>query len=190
MTSTQHAVASSRRRTGARQASGEPGPFPVVVVHPATVTLPGYLRWHRRRQRGANRLAAELTEQCRAALQPGHGLDGGFGVNLDDPRDYGLYLPGRQVVCGIIRQARALAAAPPPGAVRIGRDRRARPVVAVLHGPRWSLVLRRADQYPAVWVFLGAADGYGLRFYGTGEVSTQWYEMARDVYTTLTGDTG
>jgi len=60
------------------------------------------------------------------------------------------------VVGDIIAQAPVLAGAAPPGAVRVGRDGRGRPVAAVLHAPRWSLVLRRAHPNPAVWVFIGA----------------------------------
>jgi len=153
------------------------------------MTLPSYLRRHRRRQRAANQLAADLTDQCRTDIDPRHRVADGIGVNLDDPYDYLVWLPDRQVVCDIIRQARVLAAAAPPGAVRIGRDRWARPVVAVLHAPQWSLVLRRARPYPAVWAY-HAADGCGLCFYGTRELSIEWDEMTRDVYTTLTGDTG
>jgi hypothetical protein len=192
MTSTtmQQSAAPSRRRTGARRAPAQPGPFPVVVVHPATVQLPGYLRWHRPRQRAANRLAAHLTDRCRAAVQPRHGLDEGVGVDLDNPRDPLMHLVGQQVVHRIIRQARELAAAPRPGTVRIGRDSRARPIVAVLHGPRWSLVLHRAHPYPGAWTYLGADDGYSLHFHGAGNLSVAWDEMTHDVYTTLTGDPG
>ncbi len=187
-TATPQTALPARGRTRAPQGDG-PGPFPVVVVRPATMTLPSYLRRHRRRQRAANQLAADLTDQCRTDIDPRHRVADGIGVNLDDPYDYLVWLPDRQVVCDIIRQARVLAAAAPPGAVRIGRDRWARPVVAVLHAPQWSLVLRRARPYPAVWAY-HAADGCGLCFYGTRELSIEWDEMTRDVYTTLTGDTG
>ena len=193
MAYTQKAGASATCGNRARQVCGgdEPGQFPVVIVRPATVTLPTYLRRHRRRVRGANRMAALLTEHSRAAGRPWPALDWGFDINLDEARDYLIYLTaGRDGLREVMRQARALAEAPPLGAVRIGRKRRGRAVVVVLHAPEWSLVLRRAQPYPAVWVFLGAAGGYSFRFYGTGELSTQWYDMARDVYTTLTGDTG
>jgi hypothetical protein len=178
-------TAQTARRNGAGH-GGKPGPFPVIIVRPATVTLPSYLREQRRRQRSANQLAAELTEQCRIDR---HRFVDQIGVDLDHPYDYELWFRDRQVVCHIIRQARALATAPPPGAVRIGRDRRARPAVAVLHGPQWSLVLRRACPYPAAWVLVGTSE-LCLRLYGTRELSVEWDEMTRDVYTTLTGDTG
>jgi hypothetical protein len=186
-TPTHQVVPSAQGRTGTPQCR-QPGPFPALVVRPATVTLPSYLRRHRRRQRAANQLAAALTDQCRAAVGPGHGLDGSVGVSLDDPRDYLLYVPGRQVVCDVIGQAPVLAAAPPPGAVRIGRDRRGRRVVAVLHAPVWSLVLRRAHPCPVVWAFLRASE-HSFRFCGIGELGVAWDEMARHMYTTLTGDT-
>jgi hypothetical protein len=160
------------------------------VVRPATATLPSYLRRHRPWQRAANQLAAALTEQSRTAVGPGQLVHHGIGVNLDDPHSFLLWLPRREVVGNIIRYARVLAAAPPPGAVRIGRDRRARPVVAVLHAARWSLVLRRADSGPAVWAFLAATGQLGLRFHGIGELGAAWDEMTRNVYTTLCGGTG
>ncbi|WP_432830892.1 hypothetical protein [Dactylosporangium sp. CA-092794] len=176
-------------RARARHCDG-PGPFPIVVVRPATAILPGYLRRHQPWQRAANQLAAALTEQSRAALGPGHLVDDGMSVNLDDPHAFLLWLPGREVVGNIIRYARVLAAAPPPGAVRIGRDYRGRPVVAVLHAARWSLVLRRADPGPAVWVFLAAVGPLGLRCHGFGELGAAWDAMTRDVYATLAGGIG
>ncbi len=176
-------------RTTARQCDG-PGPFPVVVVRPATATLPSYLRRHQPWQRAATQLAAALTEQPRAAVGPGHLVDDGIGVNLDDPHNLLLWLPGREPVANIIRHARVLSAAPPPGAVRIGRDHRGRPVVAVLHAARWSLVLRRAAAGPAVWAFLAATGQLSLRFHGIRELGAAWDEMTRDVYATLTGGTG
>ena len=172
------------RRTRARHA--KPGPFPVVIIRPATVTLPHYLHEHRRRQGAANQLAAELTEQCRMDR---HRFIDQIGVDLDNHYDYLMWLPDLQVVSDIVGQARALAAAPPPGAVRIGRDRLARPAVAALHGPRWSLVLRRGRPYPAAWLLCGESEAC-LRLYGTPELSVDWDEMTRDVYATLTGDTG
>ena len=131
-------------------------------------------------------LSEYLTEQCRIDR---HRFVDQVGVDLDNPYDVELWLRDRQVVGDIIRQALALATAPPPGAVRIGRDRHDRPAVAVLHAPQWSLVLRRADPYPAAWVLVGASE-LCLRPYGTRELSVEWDEMTRDVYTTLTGDTG
>ncbi len=74
--------------------------------------------------------------------------------------------------------------------MRIGRDHRGRPVVAVLHAARWSLVLRRAAAGPAVWAFLAATGQLSLRFHGIRELGAAWDEMTRDVYATLTGGTG
>lgn len=99
-------------------------------------------------------------------------------------------MPTRKVVQDIIEQAPVLAAAPPPGAVRIGRDARGRPVVAVLHAPQWSLVLRRAHPDPVVWAFIGAIGKFSFRFCGSRELRVAWDEMTRAVYTTLTGDSG
>nr|BFE56364.1 hypothetical protein GCM10020063_008900 [Dactylosporangium thailandense] len=110
-------------------------------------------------------------------------------MNLDDPQDL-LCLPERHVVRDLIRQARVLAAAPPPGTVRIGRDRQGRPVVVVLHGLHWSLVLRGADPSPAVWAFLGPAGRHSFCCCGVGERSVEWDEMTRDVYATLSGGIG
>ena len=166
------------------------GPFPSLIVRPATATPPTYLRRHVRRQGNANRLAAALTERCRAGLGPGSLLEGDIWVDIDDPRDDWWYLPSRQVVDDIIAQAPVLAADAPPGAVRVGRDGRGRPVVAVLHAPRWSLVLRRVHPDPAGWVFIGATGKRGFRFCGSRARSVAWQDMTRAVYTTLTGDTG
>ncbi|WP_426513092.1 hypothetical protein ACPPVO_22090 [Dactylosporangium sp. McL0621] len=169
---------------------GQPGPFPVIVVRPATATIPAYLRRHRGCRRGANQLAAALTEQCRAVLKAGPSLDDDIWLDLDDPRRCLLFLPDRQVVEDLIRQAPVVAAAPPPGTVRIGRDLQGRPVVVLLHGPHWSLVLRRGHPDPAAWVFLGVADPCALRLHGGRELSVDWDEMTRDVYRILTGGTG
>ena len=125
-----------RRRTRAPR-NRQPGPFPVVVVRPATTALPAYLHHDRRRQGAANQLAAQLTEFFRIDIQSRQWVDQ-VGVDLDDHYDYLMWLPDLHVVGDIIGQARALATAPPPGAVRIGRDRQARPAVAVLHAPQWS----------------------------------------------------
>jgi hypothetical protein len=139
------------------------------VVRTAAATLPSYLRRHRVRQRAGNLLAAALADQCRAAVGLGHCLDGSVGVNLDDACDYLLYLPR---AAGGVRHhppGPVLAAAPPPGAVRIGRDGRARPGRggAARAGVE-PLVLRRAHRCPAVWAFLRAS-GYSFRFCGIGE---------------------
>jgi hypothetical protein len=74
--------------------------------------------------------------------------------------------------------------------VRIGRDHWARPVVAVLHAARWSLVLRRANPGPTVWAFLATTGQLSLRFHGIRELGAAWDEITGDVYATLTGGTG
>jgi len=186
-TATRQAVP-SRHRTSPPSAPA--WPFPVVVVRPATAAMPAYLGRACVWRGAANRLAAALTNQCRAGLGPGRLLRGGRWVDLDDPRSYLPHLPGRESVREIIRDAHGLAACPPPGAVRIGRDPRGRPVVAVLHAPRWSLVLRHGAPRPAVWAFLAATGRAGLRLHGTGELGLAWEQMTSDVYTTLIGDTG
>ncbi len=177
-----------RRRT---PAAGNPQrePFPVVVVRPATITPPSYLRHQRRRQRAANQLAADLTAWSRTDMPPCDEFIAALDVNLDHPDDYPEWVGDRQAVSDIIDQARALATTPPPCAVRIGRDRQDRPVALALHAARWSLVLHRAHPYPVAWLLVGASDLL-LRPYGTRELSVEWDEMTRDVYTTLTGDTG
>jgi hypothetical protein len=188
LTAMPQAVQPTRRRTPAARRE-EPGPFPVVVVRPAARPLPRYLHQHRRRQRAANQLAADLTEWSRSDNHPRHGFIDQIGVNLDHPYDYQPWLGDHQAVDDIIRQAQALATTPPPCTVRIGRDRQSRPVVAALHAPQWSMVLRRACLYPVAWVLVGASDLL-LRPYGTRELSVEWDEMTRDMYTTLTGGTG
>jgi hypothetical protein len=190
MTSTAapQAVRPPRRRIPAARTE-QPGPFPVVVVRPATITPPRYLRHQRRRQRAANQLAAELTAWSRSDLDPRRRFIDQIGVNLDDHYDYLMFLPDLQAVRDIIDQARALAATPPPCTVRIGRDRIDRPVVVALHAAQWSLVLHRACPYPLAWLLFGASE-LVLRPYGTRVLSVEWDEMTRDVYATLTGDTG
>jgi hypothetical protein len=182
-TTTPQTAQPARRRTRTQ------GPFPVVIIRPASTALPSYLREHRGRQRAANQLAADLTAQWRSDLPPSRWFVNHIGLNLDDPHDHLMWLPDGLDVRDIIRQARVLAPAPPPGAVRIGRDWHARPIVVVLHAPQWSLVLHRAHPYPAAWVLLGDNE-LSLCLDGTRELSIEWDEMSRDVYTTLTGDTG
>ncbi|MEU7874291.1 hypothetical protein [Dactylosporangium sp. NPDC049140] len=163
---------------------GQPGPFPVIVVRPATAPVPAYLRQHRRCRRGANLLAAARTGQCHAVRTVRPSPDD-IWLDLDDPRDYLLVLPDRQVVENLIRQA-PVVVAPPPG----GRDRQARPIVVLLHGPRWSLVLRRGHPYPVGVGAPGEAGPCALRLHGTRELSVDRDGMTRDVYRLLTGDAG
>ncbi len=171
----------------ARQQAGcdEPEPFPVIVVRPATVKLAPYTRGHRRRQRAANQMAAALTEACREGTPPRPGVDWGVAIDLDDPRDY---LTGvRDLLRRIIDDGPVLAAAPPPGAVRIGRDNRGRAVVVVLHSAAWSLLLCPAQPHPRAWAFLGAYHGTALSIYPADDrLSMQWNDMLDTVFAVLT----
>lgn len=169
-----------------RQAGGdEPEPFPVVVVRPATVKLAPYTRRHRRRQRAANQMAAALTEASRDGTPPRPGVDWGMTINLDDPWDF---LTGiRDLLRSLIRDAPVLAAAPPPGAVRIGRDNRGRAAVVVLHAAAWSLLLCPARPHPRAWAFLGAYHGLALSIYTADErLNAQWNDMLDAVSAALT----
>ncbi|MFC0532111.1 hypothetical protein [Phytohabitans kaempferiae] len=75
----------------------------------------------RDRRGAANQLGHHLTEAARRGINP----------LVDKP----MQMPLRLVPQAphIIHAAPALAAAPPPDALRIGRDLRGRPVVVVLH---------------------------------------------------------
>jgi hypothetical protein len=79
-----------------------------------------------------------------------------------------------------------LAADPPAGAVRIGRDPRGRVVVIVLHTAAWSLLLCPAQPHPAVWTFLDDRGRHALRFHGGDNLlRMQWTDMADAVCTAL-----
>ena len=58
-----------------------------------------------------------------------------------DHHEVDLYLRVELSGDAIIRDARGIAAAAPPGAVQVGRDRRGRALAVVLHAEDWSLVV-------------------------------------------------
>src|SRR5205809_7858939 len=107
-------MAHSARTPTRPQERRRPGPFPVTIVAPARVTLEALTPGQRERQRAANQMAHRITEASREGAQPR--LDGHLEVTLH-------HHPGlRDGVATIIRDAPKLAADPPAGAVRIGRD--------------------------------------------------------------------
>jgi len=161
-----------------RRPRRRPGPFPVTIVRPATVTVESLTPTQRARQAEANRMAREITEASRAGTWPDLGVD--MRLRLDR-------IPAvREIVRGIVRDASALAANPPADAVRIGRNARGRVVVIVLHAAEWSLLLCPAQPHPEVWAFLDDFGGAGIAFYGDGDLlSVQWNDMADNVFTAL-----
>lgn len=151
----------------------------MTIVRPATVTVEPLTSTQRKRQTEANQMAGEITEASRGGTRPWLGSD------LHLPLDYMPRI--RDLVGGIIRNTPVLAANPPAGAVRIGRNNRGRVVVAVLHAAAWSLLLRPAQPCPAVWAFLDEFGGHPIWFYGDGDrLTLQWDEMTQAVFTALT----
>ena len=132
-------------------ADDAPGPFPVTIVRPAMTALPPLTAVQRDRRRAASRLAAILTAAAVRVKPPKH-----------DTVD--LYLPVDVAGEDIIREAPRVAAAAPPGAVQVGRDRHGRAVAVAVHGEGWSLVLDAATirnhgwRPPVTWVFLDRPD--------------------------------
>jgi hypothetical protein len=158
----------------------EPEQFPVTVVRPAATVPAALTAAQRARQRRANHLAHDITECARNAVRD------------DGHRDVGLPLSMHTIaevnaaVREIIRDAPGLAAHPPAGAVRIGRDNRGRVVVVVLHAATWSLLLRPGRARPAAWTFLAAYDcELGLCLHSGRDLllQLQWDEMLDAVLT-------
>jgi hypothetical protein len=176
-TSTAAAGHSARARKR-HQRRGRPGPFPVTVVRPATVAVEPLTPTQRARQRAANEMAREITEASRDGTRPDLGAH--FPLSL---RYYSKY---RNTLQAIVPDALALAANPPAGAVRIGRNLRGHVVVAVLHATTWSLLLCPAQPHPAVWAFLDQFGPAALWFCSNGDLlSVQWTEMTDTVFTAL-----
>lgn len=173
------ATAGHSARTWTRpQRRRRPGPFPVTIVAPARVTLQALTPDQRERQSQANQMAHRITEASREGIQP-H-LGGELTVSLR------RYPHIRDIVATIIRDAPGLAADPPAGAVRIGRDNRGRVVVIVLHTAAWSLLLCPAQPRPAVWTFLDDLGRHALRFHGGDNLlRMHWSDMADAVCTAL-----
>lgn len=128
-----------------------PGPFPVTVTRPTT-TIAELTPAQRNRRHIADQEAAELTAAARHGSRPL--LHAARSTPIDNiPR-----------ASHIIATAAALAANPAPGALRIGRDLRGRPVAVVLHAATWSLLIRpaRAGRTASSWAYLDAdPDGVG-----------------------------
>ncbi|SRR6266536_2166930 len=155
-----------------------PGPFPVTIVAPATVALQALTPEQRERQSEANQMAHRITEASREGVQPR--LGGVLEVSLH------RYPNIRDTVATIIRDAPGLAADPPAGAVRIGRNNRGHVVVIVLHTAAWSLLLCPAQPHPAVWTFLDDLGRHALRFHGGDNLlRMQWTDMADAVCAAL-----
>jgi hypothetical protein len=129
-------------------------PGPVTLVRPATITTPALTGEQRERRRAANEIAAELTAAARQGRRPY--CVPGMAIRITEITQ----------AVDIIAAAPAIAADPPPGALRIGRHLRGRAVAVVLHADDWSLVLRPAHggRTPASWTFI---DGDHNAYFGT-----------------------
>jgi hypothetical protein len=171
------------RQTAPRRARRKrPGPFPVTITQPASTLTMALTPAQRQRRHDAERMAAELTEAARQGRQPCvvSGDEGPLGSVPD--------------AAEIITSAADLAADPAPGALRIGRDLRGRPIAVVLHARTWSLVLRHGrNRYrPTSCAFLDGGGGYSrgrddlphLPFCFDDEPSVlgvEWTDMVRAV---------
>jgi hypothetical protein len=127
---------------------------PVTVVRPATIATPTLTDEQRQRRTAANQIAAELTAAARQGRHPY--CEPGVGIRITEITQ----------ATDIIAAAPAIAADPPPGALRVGRHLRGRAVAVVLHADDWSLVLRpgHGNRPSASWAFI---DGDHNAYFGT-----------------------
>lgn len=162
-------------RTGRRR-------FPVVVVRPATVPPTGQTASQRQRQRLANHLAHIITESTRNAMRDGRDTDFDLALSMY------AFPEVTDAVREIIRDAPDLAARPPAGALRVGRDNRGRVTVVVLHAPTWSLLVRPEQPHPAAFAFLDVFNsGLALRLDGDADLlQVRWDDMLDAVLTAAT----
>lgn len=125
-----------------------PGPFPVIITQPATTSTAELTPVQRDRRHTADQGGAELTAAARQGRPPY--LDHAVAVSISD-------IPQAS---RIVATAPGLAANPAPGALRIGRDLRGRPVAVVLHAETWSLLVWPASggHAPTSWAFLDGLD--------------------------------
>lgn len=143
MTTSQSPSTAAIRKAVRRPRRRRPGPFPVIITRPATTTGAPLTAIQRERRRRADQCGAELTA---AALQ-------GRRPDLEHPCEASVAdLPKASRIIAI---AAALAADSEPGAFRVGRDLRGRPVAVVLHAEDWSLLIRpaRVGYAPTSWTF-------------------------------------
>ncbi|WKU03456.1 hypothetical protein [Micromonospora sp. HUAS LYJ1] len=127
---TSAATGASARRASPRPRRQNNPTFPVVIVRPAMIDLPSTTAAQRHRRRAADQLAAELTDAARTG-RPCLIKE----LILDAPMDE---VPASTTIAN---EATQIVDAPPPAAVRVGRNLRGEPVAVVLHGDRWSLVI-------------------------------------------------
>jgi hypothetical protein len=171
---TDTAAAGQRGRASKRpRRHRPPDPFPVTIVRPATVAVEPLTPAQRARRIEANRMAHEITEAARDGTRPQLGPF--------------IQLPLHRIARAgdIVRDAPALAANPPPGAVRVGRTARGHVVVAVLHATDWSLLLCPAGPRLEVWAFHDDFPDLAIWFYGDGDWCRQFDDMADAVYAAL-----
>ena len=115
------------RRPARRHRRREPGPFPVTIVRPASISLAPLSAVQRERRQAASQLAAELTD---AAVH-------GRRMYSTEPLFFGV----NQTARVIIRDAPGIAADPPPGGVQVGEDAYGLAAAVALHAGTWSLVI-------------------------------------------------
>lgn len=175
---------SARRTRRPRRDPRPPDPAPVVIVRAASVATTPRTPTQRARRADAQQLAAALTDAARHGVLPWY--DPGCGCAVSEiPR-----------AAAIVREAPAMAAAGPAGALQVGRDRHGRAVAVAVHAERWSLVIRpttRPHQPAVSWAFI---DGYGhdtgpghicFRFDNDGSVAgIAWSDMLSTVLAATT----
>jgi len=166
--------------TARRRPRRRPGPFPVTITQPAITKTAELTPIQRDRRRAADQGAAELTAAARQGRRPY--VYSNFAESISEAPQ-------------IIATAAGLAANPAPGAFRIGRDLRGRPVAVVLHAATWSLLVRPAPAgyAPTSWAFVDGRldDAFGgllpcLGFTLDGDpsiVGVEWTDMLAEVLT-------
>jgi hypothetical protein len=182
---TPHNPSTTASPTARRRPRRRPGPFPVTITQPATTTTKTaeLTPVQRNRRHAADQGAAELTAAARQGRRPY--VDSSFAVSISEAPQ-------------IIATAAGLAANPAPGALRIGRDLRGRPVAVVLHAATWSLLVRPAPAgyAPTSWAFVdgrlddlfgGCLPCLGFTLDDDPSIaSVEWTDMLAEVLTLIT----
>jgi hypothetical protein len=109
-----------------------PDPAPVVIVRAACAAATPLTPIQRARRATARQLAATVTDAAH------HGWPEPYDLAVD------LRVAEVPQAAIVLREAPAILADPPTGAVEVGRDGRGRPAAVVVHGDTWSLVIRPA----------------------------------------------
>jgi hypothetical protein len=126
-------------------------------------------------QRAANQMAHHIIELAGRASSP---------TSAATLTSRCAYIPTSATPFGPLSGTQpGLAADPPAGATRIGRNSRGRVVVIVLHTAAWSLLRCPAGPHPAVWTFLDDLGHRPIRFHSGGDLlNAHWTDMANAVF--------